>query len=126
VFGDLDVSVLDELPPSRQPIKSRWFPADKLEPAYEFIRKHIVAGEQAFVVYPLVEESEALDLKAATSSARFLQKRSLPRIPSGCPARTDAAGRERARDGGIPAPVAIIFSFQRSSSRWGLTSPTRR
>ena len=75
VFGDLDVSVLDELPPGRQPVKTRQYPPEKLDMAYEFIRKRVTAGEQAFVVYPLVEESEVLDLKAATTGARQLQQR---------------------------------------------------
>ena len=83
VFGDLDVSVLDEMPPGRQPIRTRWYPPDKLDVAHEFIRKHIVAGEQAFVVYPLVEESEKLDLKAAASSAEHLQRQVFPEFRVG-------------------------------------------
>jgi ATP-dependent DNA helicase RecG len=83
VFGDLDVSVIDELPPGRQPVKSRAFGKDKLDAAYEFIRKHIARGEQAFFVYPLVEESEALDMKAATVSARHLQRDVFPELRIG-------------------------------------------
>lgn len=83
VFGDLDFSVIDEMPPGRRPPKSRWYPKNKLPEAYEFIRKHIIAGEQAFVVYPLVEESETLDLKAAVSSARDLQKQVFPEFRVG-------------------------------------------
>ena len=78
VFGDLDLSVLDELPPGRRPVKTHWYPPDKLDAAHDFIRKHIAAGEQAFIVYPLVEESEALDLKAATTSAQHLQRKVFP------------------------------------------------
>jgi ATP-dependent DNA helicase RecG len=78
VFGDLDLSTLDEMPPGRQPVRSKWYPPEKLEAAYEFIRARINAGEQAFVVYPLVEESEALDLKAATTSAEHLQRKVFP------------------------------------------------
>jgi ATP-dependent DNA helicase RecG len=78
VFGDLDLSTLDEMPPGRQPVRSKWYPPEKLEAAYEFIRARISAGEQAFVVYPLVEESEALDLKAATTSAERLQRQIFP------------------------------------------------
>ena len=83
VFGDLDVSTLDELPPGRRPITSRWFPPEKLNSAYEFIRQHVTAGEQAFVVYPLVEDSEALDLKAATTSAMQLQREIFPEFRVG-------------------------------------------
>jgi ATP-dependent DNA helicase RecG len=78
VFGDLDLSTLDEMPPGRQPVRSKWYPPERLDAAYEFIRARISAGEQAFVVYPLVEESEALDLKAATTSAEHLQRKVFP------------------------------------------------
>ena len=78
VFGDLDLSTLDEMPPGRQPVRSKWYPPEKLDAAYEFIRQRITAGEQAFLVYPLVEESEALDLKAATTSAERLQRKIFP------------------------------------------------
>ena len=83
VFGDLDISVLDEMPPGRQPVKTRWYPPEKLDAAYDFIRRRIAAGEQAFMVYPLVEESEALDLKAATTSAGHLQQKVFPELRVG-------------------------------------------
>jgi len=78
VFGDLDVSVLDEMPPGRQPVTTRWYPPGEREAAYDFIRKRLALGEQAFIVCPLVEESESLDLKAATSTARRLQRQVFP------------------------------------------------
>jgi len=83
VFGDLDVSVLDEMPPGRRPIKTAWRSSKKLAAGYEFVRERIAAGEQAFIVYPLVEESEALDLKAATSSAKQLQQKVFPEFRIG-------------------------------------------
>lgn len=66
VFGDLDVSTIDALPPGRQPVATRIIqPA--LEPeAWGLVRGRLAEGEQAYIVYPLVEESEELDLKAAT------------------------------------------------------------
>jgi ATP-dependent DNA helicase RecG len=66
VFGDLDVSVIDELPPGRQPIATRLVTPDNEPDAWLAVRRRIARGEQAYVVYPLVEESDALDLKAAT------------------------------------------------------------
>jgi ATP-dependent DNA helicase RecG len=68
VYGNLDVSVLDELPPGRQSIKTIWRFDDKSKEIYKFIAENIEAGSQVFIVFPLVEESEKLDLKAATES----------------------------------------------------------
>ena len=65
VFGDLDTSVIRELPPGRQPVKTRWLSADKRDQLYRRLREELRTGRQAFVVCPLVEESEAFDLKAA-------------------------------------------------------------
>jgi len=83
VFGDLDVSVLDEMPPGRQPVTTRWYAREKLDAAHDFMRKRIAAGEQAFVIYPLVEESESLDLKAATTGARHLRQKVFPDLRVG-------------------------------------------
>ncbi len=74
LYGDLDVSVLDELPPGRQPVKTVARTEAKRGEIYDFIRRQIAEGRQAYVVYPLVEESEAVDLKAATDMARRLQR----------------------------------------------------
>jgi len=63
VFGDLDVSVIDELPPGRQMITTRIVPAFKREAAYNFIKKNITEGRQSFVICSLIEESEKLPLK---------------------------------------------------------------
>jgi ATP-dependent DNA helicase RecG len=78
VYGDLDVSVLDELPPGRQPIKTVWLKPNKRERAYQFIRDEVAKGRQAYVVCPLVEESEKLaHLKAATALAERLREAEL-------------------------------------------------
>ena len=74
LYGDLDVSVLDELPPGRQPVKTVSRTETKRAQIYTFLRDQIAAGRQVYVVYPLVEESEAIDLKAATDMARQLQE----------------------------------------------------
>ena len=83
VFGDLDVSIIDELPPGRIPVKTYWVKANKQTDVYGFIRKEIEKGRQAFVVYPLVEESEKLDLKAATEEAKILQDKVFPGVRVG-------------------------------------------
>ncbi|HHJ52691.1 MAG TPA: ATP-dependent DNA helicase RecG [Caldithrix abyssi] len=72
VYGSLDVSLLDEMPANRQPVTTVWRFDDKAADIYRFITQHVRAGEQIYIVYPLVEESEKLDLKAATEAYRFL------------------------------------------------------
>lgn len=73
LFGDLDVSVVDELPPGRTPVATRIVPEGKREGMYGFLRNEIAMGRQAYIVCPLVEESEeAGDLKAAQSQYREL------------------------------------------------------
>jgi ATP-dependent DNA helicase RecG len=78
VYGDLDVSVMDELPKGRLPIRTVWRSEDKRDAIYEFIRGEIAAGRQAYVVYPLVEESEKVDLAAATAGFEILSKSVFP------------------------------------------------
>ena len=63
VYGDLDVSVIDELPPGRKPVQTLHRFDKKRGELYNFIRKEINSGRQAYIVYPLIEESETLDLK---------------------------------------------------------------
>ncbi len=72
VFGDLDVSTIDGVLPSRQPVRTRLVPVDKTDEAWTFVRSRLAQGEQAFVVYPLVEESESLPLKAASVEVEHL------------------------------------------------------
>jgi ATP-dependent DNA helicase RecG len=73
VFGDLDVSVIRELPPGRQPVETRWVSASQRERVYERLRQQMKQGRQAFVVCPLVTESEALQLKAAEETYEELR-----------------------------------------------------
>lgn len=68
LYGDLDVSVLDELPAGRKPIITSWRPQGRRKKIYEFVRQHIANSTQAYVVFPLVEESEKIDLKSAIES----------------------------------------------------------
>jgi ATP-dependent DNA helicase RecG len=73
VYGDLDVSVIDELPPGRSPIVTRVTYESKRDAVIGFIRDQLKAGRQAYVVYPLVEESEKIDLKDAVSAYQELE-----------------------------------------------------
>ena len=84
LYGDLNVSVIDEMPPGRQTIKTHWIKEKDREKVYGNLRKEIQRGRQAYVVYPLVEESEKLEeLKAATEMAEHLQKSVFPDLRVG-------------------------------------------
>ena len=74
LYGDLDLSVIDELPPGRQPVETRVFGQPQREQVYATIRAAVARGQQAFIVYPLVEESETVDLRDATRMATHLQQ----------------------------------------------------
>ncbi|MEZ4532506.1 MAG: ATP-dependent DNA helicase RecG [Thermomicrobiales bacterium] len=76
--GDLDVSVIDELPPGRIPIETKRFSAMDRQQSWELVRREVNNGRQAFVICPLVEESETLDAKAAVTEAEFLQREVFP------------------------------------------------
>ncbi len=73
MYGDLDVSVIDELPPGRTPIETRVFPERARNRAHELVRAELKKGHQAYVIYPLVEESEKVDLADATQGAEQLK-----------------------------------------------------
>jgi ATP-dependent DNA helicase RecG len=83
LYGDLDVSVIDQLPPGRKPIETRWYDEEKRQMAYAEIRRAVVEGHQAYVVYPLVEESEKSDLRAATEMSRHLEREVFPDLRIG-------------------------------------------
>jgi ATP-dependent DNA helicase RecG len=71
-YGDLDLSVIDELPPGRTPVATRLFNESRRDAAYAKVRKEVEAGRRAYVVFPLVAESEKLDLAAATEAREAL------------------------------------------------------
>ncbi|MEZ5317103.1 MAG: ATP-dependent DNA helicase RecG [Vicinamibacterales bacterium] len=77
-YGDLDTSVIRDLPPGRQPITTVARPEGKREETYRLARRELQAGRQVYVVYPLVEESEKVDLRAATGMADHLQAEVFP------------------------------------------------
>ena len=77
LYGDLDLSVLDEMPPGRHPIKTHLRPESARPRIYEFLRDQAGKGRQAYIVLPLVEESEKSDLRAAVEMAEELRERTL-------------------------------------------------
>jgi len=82
-YGDLDQSLLDEMPPGRQEIKTRWLRPSERERAYAFIRGQVEQGRQAYIIYPLVEESEQVEAKAAVEEYERLQKVLFPDLSLG-------------------------------------------
>jgi ATP-dependent DNA helicase RecG len=78
LHGDLDVSQIDELPPGRQPIKTTALTPGQRQQAYDLIRRELAQGRQVYVIFPLIEESEKLDLKAATEEYEKLKEKIFP------------------------------------------------
>ncbi len=78
VYGDLDVSVIDEMPPGRTPVKTVVVGEDQRQGVYKGIEREIALGRQAYVVYPLIEESEKIDLKAAKKMFEELRDKVFP------------------------------------------------
>jgi ATP-dependent DNA helicase RecG len=83
IYGDLDISVIDELPPGRREIKTRWLLPRERERAYSFVRGQIEQDHQAFIICPLVEESEKIEGKAAVEEHRRLQEKVFPDLRLG-------------------------------------------
>jgi ATP-dependent DNA helicase RecG len=83
LYGDLDLSILDERPPGRQPIRTVVRSEAARSRVFGFVRQQVKAGRQAYVIYPLVEESENLEVKAATEEYRFLREEALPDLRIG-------------------------------------------
>jgi len=83
VYGDLDVSIIDELPPGRTPIETRVFGEEGRQEVKKLIAREVRAGRQIYVVYPLVEESEKMDLRDATKRYEYLRDRVFPKYSVG-------------------------------------------
>ncbi|MCK5913971.1 MAG: ATP-dependent DNA helicase RecG, partial [Desulfuromusa sp.] len=83
LYGDLSVSVIDQLPPGRKPVTTELFRASHRQQAHQRIRQELEQGRQAYVVYPLVEESEKSDLQAATEAAESFANEIFPGLKVG-------------------------------------------
>jgi len=83
LYGDLDLSVLDELPPGRVEIKTKFLTPEQREKAYDFVRKQVAEGRQAFIICPLIEESEAIETKAAITEYEHLSRSIFPDLRLG-------------------------------------------
>ncbi len=117
LYGDLDLSVIGEMPPGRQIINTHWLGPTERERAYTIVRKQMGQGHQAFVVCPLVEESEVLEVKAATDEYERLRSAIFPDLRLGLlhgrmrPAEKEAvmrAFRDRELDILVSTPVIEV------------------
>jgi ATP-dependent DNA helicase RecG len=83
LYGDLEISILDEMPPGRRPVTTLWFSSRRPRAAYDFVRQQVAQGRQAYVVCPLVEQSESLQAEAATRLSEELQREVFPEFRVG-------------------------------------------
>ncbi len=138
LYGDLDLSVIDELPPGRQMVKTKWLKPGQRDSAYAFLRKQVAAGRQAFILCPLIEESEAIAAQAAVVEYERLSQDVFPDLRLGLlHGRLSAAEKDRAmaefRAGnldilvstpvievGIDIPNATVMLVE-SADRFGLS-----
>lgn len=137
IYGDLDVSTIDELPPGRRPIKTRHVPESNIEGVYSFLAQQIEAGRQAYVVYPVVEESETAAVKAAEKMYQHLSQIVFPNLAVGLlhgrmPADDKEASMRRFKEGstkilvsttvievGVDVPNASVMVIEQAE-RFGL------
>jgi ATP-dependent DNA helicase RecG len=115
VYGDLDVSVIREVPPGRHPVRTVAKPESRHDEVYGFLRGQLDAGRQAYVIYPLVEESEKIDLKAATEMHDHLSQEILPAYRVGL-----LHGRMTVVEVGIDVPNATVMLIEHAE-RFGLS-----
>ena len=113
LFGDLDISILDEMPAGRQPVKTRMVPPEKRADAYNFIRKQVSVGRQVFVICPLIQESDKLGVRAATQELEKLQRDVFPELAPRIAllhGRLKSAEKEAVMAGFQRGDVAILVS----------------
>jgi ATP-dependent DNA helicase RecG len=111
VYGDLEVSIIGDLPPGRAPVKTVAKPESRRDEIYRFLKQQLEAGRQAYIVYPLVEESQKIDLKAATEMADHLAQEVLPEFRVGLlHGRMKAAGKERVMAAFVAGEIDVLVS----------------
>lgn len=138
LYGDLDLSVIDQLPPGRLGIKTKWLKPAQRNSAYDFIRRQVASGRQAFIICPLIEESEVIAAKAAVAEYQRLSEEVFPQLRLGLlHGRIPAAEKDeimrRFRNGeldilvstpvvevGIDVPNATVMLIE-SADRFGLS-----
>jgi ATP-dependent DNA helicase RecG len=111
VYGDLDVSVIDQMPPGRTPIETTVVGEDQRQEVKRLISREVKAGHQVYVVYPLVEESEKMDLKDATRRYEYLRDVVFPRLPIGLlHGKMKPAEKETVMNAFVAGEIKILVS----------------
>jgi ATP-dependent DNA helicase RecG len=111
LYGDLDVSVIKDLPPGRLPVRTVAKPDSRRDEVYAFVRKQLEEGRQAYVVFPLVEESDKIDLKAATEMADTLQAQVFPEYRVGLlHGRVKPEAKDRVMKAFVAGEIDILVS----------------
>lgn len=111
VYGDLDVSVIDELPPGRTPIETMVYGEDQRQEVKRLISREAKAGRQVYVVYPLVEESEKMDLKDATRRYEYLRDTVFPKLSVGLlHGKMKPAEKEKVMSAFVAGEIKILVS----------------
>jgi ATP-dependent DNA helicase RecG len=111
VYGDLDVSIIDELPPGRTPIETMVYGEDQRQEVKRLIAREVKAGRQAYVVYPLVEESEKMDLKDATRRYEYLRDTVFPKLSVGLlHGKMKPAQKEKVMSAFVAGEIKILVS----------------
>jgi ATP-dependent DNA helicase RecG len=111
LHGDLDVSQIDEMPPGRQPIETTVLSGRERNKAYDLIKRQVAEGRQAYVVFPLIEESEKLDVRAAVEEYHHLSEKVFPNFEIGLlHGRMNSAEKEKALNNFRDNKTQIIVS----------------
>lgn len=111
VYGDLDVSIIDELPPGRTPIETMVFGEDQRQEVKSLISREVKAGRQIYVVYPLVAESEKMDLKDATRRYEYLRDTVFPKLSVGLlHGKMKPAEKEKVMSAFVAGEIKILVS----------------
>jgi ATP-dependent DNA helicase RecG len=111
VYGDLDVSVIDELPPGRTPIETMVVGEDHRQEVKKLITREVRAGRQVYVVYPLVEESEKMDLRDAKQRYEYLRDTVFPKLPVGLlHGKMKTAEKEEVMNAFVAGQLKILVS----------------
>ncbi len=111
LYGDLDVSVIPDAPPGRLPIRTAAKPESRRDEVHQFVREQLDLGRQVYVIYPLVEDSEKIDLKAATAMADHLAQEVFPQYRVGLlHGRLKAEGKERVMKAFASGELQLLVS----------------